>query len=121
LQRLSTMFPCGWPGRALLLLRPGIVAILTQDGILAWMGALQREPISLHIVAAIAGVFLLRGLWTPVAGAIVALSEIGIVLTGYAHPQYTIPLATQSIALAFLGPGPLSIDACMFGRKLINI
>src|SRR5271168_4507483 len=44
-----------------------------------------------------------------------------MVLTGYAHPQYTIPLATQGIALAFLGPGSLSIDACMFGRKLINI
>jgi hypothetical protein len=65
LQRLFTMFPCGWPGRALLLLRLGIVATLTQDGILAWMGALQREPISLHIVAVIAGVFLLLGLWTP--------------------------------------------------------
>jgi uncharacterized membrane protein YphA (DoxX/SURF4 family) len=96
LQRLSTMFTCGWPRRALLLLRIGIVAILTQDGILAWMGALQREPISLHIVAAIAGVFLLLGLWTPVAGAIVALSEIGIVLKAHAHPQYTIPLQRKA-------------------------
>jgi uncharacterized membrane protein YphA (DoxX/SURF4 family) len=96
LQRLSTMFTCGWPRRALLLLRIAIVAILTQDGILAWMGALQREPISLHIVAAIAGVFLLLGLWTPVAGAIVALSEIGIVPTAHAHPQYTIPLQRKA-------------------------
>src|SRR5271168_2256780 len=70
------MSPCGWPGRALLLLRLGVVAILTQDGILSWMGALQRKPISLHIVAASAGVFLLLGLWTPVAGAIVALSDM---------------------------------------------
>jgi len=45
-----------------------------------------------------------------VAGAIVALSEIWIVLTGTAHPQSTILLATQGIALAFLGPGSLSID-----------
>jgi putative oxidoreductase len=121
LQRLFTMCPCGWPGRVLLLLRLGIAAILTQDGILVWMGVLQREPISLYIVAAIAGVFLLLGLWTPVGGAIVALSEIGIVLTGYPHPQCTILLATQGTAPAFLGPGYLSIDACIFGRKLINI
>jgi len=121
LQRLFPMFPFGWPGRGLLLLRLGLVAILTHDGIQAWMGAPQRESIALQAVAAITGVFLLVGLWTPVAGAIVALSEIGIVLTGTTPPQSTILLATQAIALAFLGPGSLSVDACMFGRKLINI
>jgi hypothetical protein len=91
LQRLFAMFPYGWPGRGLLLLRLGVVAILTHDGIRAWMGAPQREPIALYVVAAIAGVFLLLGLWTPVAGAIIALSEIGIVLTGATHLQSTIP------------------------------
>jgi hypothetical protein len=35
--KVFTMFPCGWPRRALLLLRLGIVAILTQDGILGWV------------------------------------------------------------------------------------
>jgi uncharacterized membrane protein YphA (DoxX/SURF4 family) len=121
LQRLFPMFPYGWPGRGLLLLRLGVVAILTHDGIRAWMGAPQRESIALKVVAAITGVFLLVGLWTPVAGAIVGLSEIWIVLTGTAHPQSTILLATQVIALVFLGPGSLSIDARMFGRKRLNI
>ena len=120
MQRLFPMFPFGWPGRGLLLLRLGLVAILTHDGIQAWMGAPQRESIALQAVAAITGVFLLVGLWTPVAGAIVALSEIGIVLTGTTHPQSTILLATQDIALAFLGPGSLSIDARLFGRKRLN-
>jgi uncharacterized membrane protein YphA (DoxX/SURF4 family) len=115
------MFPYGWPGRGLLLLRLGVVAILTHDGIRAWMGAPQRESIALQAVAAITGVFLLVGLWTPVAGAIVALSEIWIVLTGTAHPQCTILLTMQGIALAFLGPGSLSIDARLFGRKRLNI
>jgi putative oxidoreductase len=115
------MFPHGWPGRGLLLLRLGVVAILTHDGIRAWMGAPQRESIALQIVAATAGVFLLVGLWTPVAGAIVALSEISIVLTGATHPQSSILLATQGIALAFLGPGSLSIDARLFSRKRLNI
>jgi hypothetical protein len=88
LQRLFPMFPYGWPGRGLLLLRLGVVAILTPDGIRAWMGAPQRESIALQVVAAVTGVFLLVGLWTPVAGAIVASSEIWIVLTGTAHPHF---------------------------------
>ena len=121
MQRLFPMFPYGWPGTGLLLLRLGVVAILTHDGIRALMGTPQLESIALHEVAAIAGVFLLVGLWTPVAGAIVALSEIWIVLTGTAHPESAILLATQGIALAFLGPGSLSIDARLFGRKRLNI
>ena len=121
MQHLFPMFPYGWPGRGLLLLRLGIVAILTHDGIRAWMGGPPRESIELQVVAAITGVFLLVGLWTPVAGAIVALTEIWIVLTGAAYPQSAILLATQGIALAFLGPGSLSIDARLFGRKRLNI
>jgi uncharacterized membrane protein YphA (DoxX/SURF4 family) len=121
LQRLFPMFPYGWPGTGLLLLRLGVVAILTHDGIRAWMGGPPRESIDLQVVAAITGVFLLVGLWTPVAGAIVALTEIWIVLTGAAYPQSAILLATQGIALAFLGPGSLSIDARLFGRKRLNI
>jgi len=91
---------------------------LTHDGIRAWMGAPQRESIALQVVAAITGVFLLVGSWTPVAGAIVALSEIWIVLTGTTHPQSTILLATQGVALAFLGQGSLSIDARLFGESV---
>src|SRR6202453_4105075 len=115
------MFPYGWPGRGLLLLRLGVVAILTDEGIRAWMGAPQSESIALQVVAAITGVFLLVGLWTPVAGAIVALSEICIVVTGTARPQSTILMATQGIALAFLGAGSLSIDGRLFGRKRLNL
>jgi hypothetical protein len=100
LQRLFAMFPYGWPGRRLLLLRLGVVAILTHDGIRAWMGAPQREPIALYVVAAIAGVSLLLGLWTPVAGAIMALSEIGIVLTGAAHLQSTILFWRRKVSLS---------------------
>jgi hypothetical protein len=95
------MFLCGWLSGGLLLLRLGVVAILTHDGIRAWMGPPQRESIALQVVADITGVFLLVGLWTPVAGAIVALSEIWIVLTGTSHPPSTILLATQGIASHF--------------------
>jgi uncharacterized membrane protein YphA (DoxX/SURF4 family) len=115
------MFPNGWPGRGLLLLRLVVGLILIHDGIGALMGVPQRESIALQVVAAIAGIFLLVGLWTPIAGAIVASSEIWIVLTGTDHPRGTILLATLGVALAFLGPGALSIDARLFGRKRLDI
>jgi len=115
------MFPNGWPGRGLLLLRAVVAVILIHDGVAALIGAPQRESIALQVITAIAGVFLLVGLWTPIAGTIVALSEIWIVLTGTDHPRGTILMATLGIAFALLGPGALSIDARLFGRKRFDI
>jgi uncharacterized membrane protein YphA (DoxX/SURF4 family) len=115
------MFPNGWPGRGLLLLRVVVGLILIYDGIGALSGVPQRESTTLQVIAAIAGIFLLVGLWTPIAGAILALSKLWIVLTGTDHPRGTILLATLGIALAFLGPGALSIDARLFGRKRLDI
>jgi hypothetical protein len=114
------MFAYGWRGRGLLLLRPGVVAISMRHGIRAWMGAPQRESIALQIVPAGAVGFLLADLWPPVACVTVALREISIVLRGTTYPQRPILLATHGIALAFLGPGSLSIDARLFGRKRLN-
>jgi uncharacterized membrane protein YphA (DoxX/SURF4 family) len=115
------MFPNGWPGRALLLLRVVVGLILVHDGIGALMGMAQREPIVMQVIAAIAAVFLLVGLWTPIAGAIVAPCEIGIALTGTDHLRSAILLAALGIALVFLGPGAQSIDARLFGRKRLDI
>ena len=85
------------------------------------MGWPQRESLALQVIAAIAGIFLLVGWWTPIAGAIVAPSEIWIALAGTDHPRGTILMATLGIALAILGPGALSIDARLFGRKRLDI
>jgi uncharacterized membrane protein YphA (DoxX/SURF4 family) len=115
------MFPNGWPGRGLLLLRLVVGLILINDGISALMGVPQRESITLQEIAVIPGVLLLFGLWTPTVGAIVALSEIWILVKGTDHPRGTILMATLGIALAFLGPGALSIDARIFGRKRLDI
>ena len=115
------MFPNGWPGRGLLLLRVVVVVILIHDGVAPLIGVPQRESIVLQVIAAIAGVFLLVGLWTPIAGAIVALSETWIAIAGTDHPRGTILMATLGIALAILGPGALSIDARLFGRKRLDI
>jgi uncharacterized membrane protein YphA (DoxX/SURF4 family) len=115
------MFPNGWPGFGLLLLRVVVAVILIHDGIAALMGMPQRESTALQVIAAIAGIFVVVGLWTPLAGAIVALSEMWIALAGTDHLRGTILLATLGIAHAILGPGALSIDARLFGRKRLDI
>jgi len=75
----------------------------------------------LHIVAGGAGVLLLLGLWTPVAGIIVAASEVGIIFLDRGDPWVPITLATLGAALAMIGPGAWSIDARLFGRKQIDL
>jgi len=115
------MFPDGWPGRGLLLLRLVVGLLLIHDGIAGLMGAPQGESVALQVIAAIAGIFLLAGLWTPIAGTLLTVTELWIALTGTDPVRSTILLATVGIALAILGPGAQSIDALLFGRKRLDI
>ena len=121
LQRLFSMFPNGWPGRGLFLLRivAGILPI--YDGVARLMGAAPRGSVALQVAAASAGVFLLAGFWTPVAGALLAVANIWFALTGAGHLRTSILLATMGTAIAVLGPGAVSIDALVFGRKRLDI
>jgi putative oxidoreductase len=121
LQRLFSMFPNGWPGRGLLLLRivAGILPI--YDGIARLMGAAPHGSVALQIIAASAGVFLLAGFWTPVAAALLAITDIWIALSGIGDLRSSILLATMGTAIAVLGPGAVSIDALLFGRKRLDI
>jgi len=121
LQRLFSMFPNGWPGRALLLLRLAAAAILIRDGVANLVGQSRWDLIALQSVAIAAGIFLLVGLWTPVVGVIVAVLGVGAVISGTAYVRGAILLAVVGVALAMLGPGVTSIDARLFGRKRIDI
>jgi putative oxidoreductase len=58
------------------------------------MGVHQRESFILEVIAASAGIFLLVGLWTPIAGAVVAVTELWIALSGIDDVRGTIMLAT---------------------------
>jgi len=69
------------------------------------------------LVGAGTGIFLLVGLWTPIFGTIVAIIEVTIVLARVGDPWISIILATLAASLAMIGPGALSVDARLFGRK----
>lgn len=72
------------------------------------------------MIAMYAGVFLLIGLWTPLAGAVVASAEVWILFSGTSNLWTPILLAVLGATLAMIGPGAWSVDARLFGRKHID-
>jgi putative oxidoreductase len=121
LQRLFSMFPNGWPGVALLLLRVAASILLILDGAIALQLRADLRTTIVQSVALGAGTLLLLGLWTPIAGVLVTLVEVCVVLLGTAHVRSSILLGAVGAALVALGPGSTSIDARLFGRKRLDI
>ena len=81
----------------------------------------SAPPISLDTLAIAAGILLLAGLWTPIAGVLVAIIEIWCAFTRPHDPWNYVLLGTLGAALAMLGPGAWSVDARLFGWKRIDI
>ena len=118
MQRLFSTFASGWPGIGLLLQRLLTATALLYYGI-PHLGP-QFTPILPQMIAASAGIPLLVGLWTPMAGTLVAIVEVWIAFSRPASPFIPIMLATLGATLAMIGPGAWSIDARLFGRKHIE-
>lgn len=116
-QRLFSSFAEGWPGFGLLLQR--IVASTTLLYFVA-IHLLEGTTTVPHVVAAIAGVLLLFGLWTPLAGLAISIVEVWILWTSVGNPLIPLMLATLGITVAMIGPGAWSIDAQLYGRKHIE-
>ncbi len=72
-----------------------------------------------------AGILLLIGLWTPVAGTLAAIVKVSIAFSRFfshsGDPWIAIIQAVLGAALAMVGPGAWSIDALLFGRRRIDI
>jgi hypothetical protein len=113
LRRLYSTFAGGWPGAGLLLLRLAVGSVLLVDA------ASQRATLITASVGG-TGLLLIAGLWTPLAGAAVAVIEIARVLTTAADPSLGLMAGTVGAALALLGPGRWSVDARLFGWKRIE-
>src|SRR5437868_849175 len=70
LQRLFSTFAGGWPGIGLLLLRLLTALALVRFGIAGVLEAPSMTIIVLQSIGVAAGILLIVGLWTPVAGAL---------------------------------------------------
>jgi putative oxidoreductase len=121
LQRLFSMFPDGWPGRGLLLLRLAAGAVLLHDGIAALTDPAPHKTPALLMLAGFAGIFLILGLWTPVTGALSSILELVILLAGADQLRSGILLIVIGISIATLGPGVWSVDAVLFGRHRLDL
>ena len=73
------------------------------------------------VMEIVAGLCLAAGLWTPIAGALVAASGVWSAFVHPGEPLARILLATIGAALALVGPGAWSIDARLFGWKRIDV
>jgi putative oxidoreductase len=94
---------------------------LVDLGITGLWGEPQLERIVLCVLEAGAGIFLVVGLWTPIAGALAAVVELWCVFSKPGDRLTHILLVTLCAAVALVGPGAWSLDARLFGWKRINI
>ena len=121
LRRLYSTFAGGWPGTGLLLMR--VVAgsaLVVRAGLTLWS---DPPPMNVTIPAILligAGILLIAGLWTPIAGASVALTEIWKMLMLPGDKWLWLMLGTAGAALAMLGPGLWSVDARLYGWKRLE-
>jgi len=130
-QRLFSTFPDGSPGIGLLLLRVGAAVVLIAQGVscLTARQAVTWGAWAVGIVAAASGALLLVGFMTPLAGVLAALDSAGVVFSWLPSPAPHAPgpgvaallPAVAAAAIALLGPGAISIDAVLFGRREITI
>lgn len=120
MRRLYSTFACGRPGIGLLLLRLALgSALVVRASSMVWSDPPINAIVTPCILAGF-GLLLIPGLWTPIAGAFIALLEIWQILTMPGDRWVPILLGTIGVALAMLGPGLWSIDARLFGWKRVE-
>jgi putative oxidoreductase len=121
LQRLFSIFPNGWPGAGLVVLRLGAGVYLLANGLsTAAVVGFQGTGL-IALASTIPGCLLLIGLWTPIAGILAMLLETTMVFTTMEELKAGLLLLCICAAIAMLGPGCWSIDSILFGRRRLDI
>jgi len=121
MRRLFSTFASGLPGTGLLFMRLVAATALVARAVAILCGGPELGPAILQALAIAAGLFLLAGLWTPIAGALAALINSWEIFSAPADLWTKILLGTVSASLALLGPGAWSVDARLFGWKRIDV
>lgn len=113
------MFPTGSAGIALVVLRSVVAITVLIDVNAHWT---LGPGLIVNGVAAVASFGLLIGFLTPCWAGMACLMEL--VLLAITRGANGIQLGMSALtagAAAVLGPGAYSVDARIFGRKLITI
>ena len=104
----------------LLLLRLASGIALISKGLISLLGLPAAGTAKLDVLMTGVGILLLAGLWTPIAGTLLAIIAVWLAFVERANPWTCFLLGTLGIALALLGPGGWSVDARLFVWKRIG-
>jgi len=117
MQRLYAMFPAGAPGAGLLLLRLHLACLLPLDP----CGLLRMDSSPwLYPLIGVASLLLVLGLLTPLAAAVALLPALWPWLAPAPVPLLaSVVAASAPVAQMLLGPGAWSVDARLFGRRVL--
>jgi uncharacterized membrane protein YphA (DoxX/SURF4 family) len=110
------MFPPGWPGLALLLLRGSVATAVLLEGYS------HRQVLSGWMLGALdlLSACLCAGFLTPIVAILALLFHLlawsSLSIDGAGMTAIAL---LNALALAMLGPGAYSIDAYRFGRRVV--
>lgn len=120
MRRLFSNFAQGRPGAGLLIMRLAAGIALAFSGTTGLLSASSLELAILHVLAIAGGILLTLGLWTPIAGLLVATIQLWAIFSQSGDSWTRILLIALGAGLALVGPGAWSVDARLFGWKRIE-
>ena len=128
MSRLYSGFPARAPGTGLLLLRMAIGATLVAQAMPCLSGA-PDPRLTYCLLALVSGASLIVGFLTRIVAAIAATLVASATLLSLtsssvgslrSHPL-DLNMIVVAVAIALLGPGAISLDAVLFGRRKVII
>lgn len=112
------MFPSGVAGAGLVVLRASVAATLLFDGTVRWSPIGSPWFFSALVVTSI---FLCFGFLTPYCAVVGCLMQLGVMILPSGQDEFHLGISIlNGAALAVLGPGAYSIDARIFGRRVLH-
>lgn len=131
MRRFFSAFPTGLPSIGLVVLRITAAAGAIAQGIGALATSTQPTLAEqmIGVFAIVAALVLLIGFMTPIASLALAAGYLSAGVSSFLSPDVVrhsssfsvLLLAAISTALVLLGPGALSLDCFLFGRREIVI
>jgi hypothetical protein len=113
------MFPTGAAGVGLLLLRVSIAITLVADATVHWTLA---NSLVVLVAVFLTTTFLCLGFLTPYCSVLYCALELATLWAGGRRNGIHLLLSIATgVAVSMLGPGAYSLDARIFGRRLLSV